>query len=121
MDFMFEYLADGRAFRIFNLIDDFTRECLVGGVDVSLSGPRICRVLAWLQEVRELPATMVSGYALFLFPMWSPRRPGFFPWLSVLGAEQKCNGPWRPSFGGVLTPTLLTLFVLPRLFVLCDR
>lgn len=60
MDFMHESLANGRKIRIFNLIDDFTRECLVSEVDTSLSGERICRVLDWLREVRGLPGTIVS-------------------------------------------------------------
>ncbi len=60
MDFMHESLAGGRTLRIFNLIDDFTRECLVSEVDTSLSGERICRVLDWIKEVRGLPGTLVS-------------------------------------------------------------
>ena len=29
MDFVLDQLANGRRFRIFNLVDDFTRECIL--------------------------------------------------------------------------------------------
>jgi putative transposase len=45
MDFVADGLADGRAFRIFTLIDVFTREGLALEVDFSLSGERVKRVL----------------------------------------------------------------------------
>lgn len=45
MDFVADRLADGRALRIFALIDIFTRECLALEVDLSLSGERVKRVL----------------------------------------------------------------------------
>ena len=33
MDFVSDQLANGRRFRVFNLVDDFTRECVVQIVD----------------------------------------------------------------------------------------
>jgi putative transposase len=36
MDFMHDQLADGRTFRLFNVIDDFNREAVVMEVDFSL-------------------------------------------------------------------------------------
>jgi len=34
MDFMHDQLADGRSFRVFNLIDDFNREALSMEIDL---------------------------------------------------------------------------------------
>ena len=59
MDFMADTLADGRAFRTLNIVDDFTRECLAIEVDRSLPGLRVVRVLARLQATIGLPRTIV--------------------------------------------------------------
>jgi putative transposase len=59
MDFVRDTLADGRVFRAFTLVDDYTRECPVIEVDTSLSGDRIVRVLDRLRVVRGLPRVLV--------------------------------------------------------------
>ena len=45
MDFMSDQLADGRKMRTFNVVDDFSRECLAIEVDTSICGARVARVL----------------------------------------------------------------------------
>jgi putative transposase len=60
LDFMSDQLADGRRFRLLNVVDDFTRECLAVEVDTSLSGQRVTRVLERLRAVRGLPERLVS-------------------------------------------------------------
>jgi len=45
MDFMRDTLQDGRPFRLFNIVDDFSRECLAIEVDTSMSGQRVTHVL----------------------------------------------------------------------------
>jgi putative transposase len=45
MDFTLDTLADGRAFRTLNIVDDYTRECVAIDVDRSLPGLRVARVL----------------------------------------------------------------------------
>jgi putative transposase len=55
LDFMSDQLADGRRFRLLNVVDDFTRECLAVEVDTSLTGQRVTRVLERLRAVRGLP------------------------------------------------------------------
>lgn len=60
MDFVHDQLADGRRFRCFTLVDDFTREALAIEVDTSLTGPRVCRVLARVAAERgALPPAIV--------------------------------------------------------------
>jgi putative transposase len=53
-------LADGRRFRIFVAVDDFTRECLALTVDTSISGARVVRELARIAELRGRPCMIVS-------------------------------------------------------------
>jgi putative transposase len=45
LDFASDTLTDGRRFRIFVVVDDFTRECLCLAADTSLSGARVAREL----------------------------------------------------------------------------
>jgi len=59
MDFTLDTLADGRAFRTLNIVDDFTRECVAIEVDRSLPGLRVTRVLDRLHSAVGLPETIV--------------------------------------------------------------
>src|SRR6185295_10555183 len=52
LDFVSDALACGRRFRLLNVIDDYSRECLACIVDRSLSGRRVVRELSALAERR---------------------------------------------------------------------
>lgn len=58
MDFMHDQLADGRCFRLFNVLDDFNREGLAIDVDLSLPAARVIRSLDQIIEWRGKPATI---------------------------------------------------------------
>lgn len=58
MDFMRDQLADGRVFRLFNVIDDFNREALAIDVDFSLPALRVIRSLKQVIEWRGKPAAL---------------------------------------------------------------
>ena len=55
MDFMSDALVSGRAFRTFNVIDDFNRELLWIEVDTSLPAERVIRVLDMIANWRGYP------------------------------------------------------------------
>jgi putative transposase len=55
MDFMHDRLTDGRAFRLFNVIDDYNREGLCIEVDFSLPAERVIRALDQVIEWRGAP------------------------------------------------------------------
>ena len=57
MDFISDQLANGRRIRVLNIVDDFSRECVLQIVDFSISGQRLARELAELS--RTLPARIV--------------------------------------------------------------
>lgn len=59
MDFVTDALADGRAFRCFTLVDDFTRESLAIEVNHSLPALRVLQVLDRLARTRGLPRSIV--------------------------------------------------------------
>lgn len=58
IDFMSDSLADGRKFRLLNIIDDFNRESLVIEADTSLPSLRVIRALNKLIEKRGKPANI---------------------------------------------------------------
>ena len=60
VDFVHDQFAHGRRFRIFNVIDDVTKECLAAVVDTSISGRRVARELADLIVRRGKPDLIVS-------------------------------------------------------------
>ena len=55
MDFMHDQLADGRSFRLLNVLDDFNREGLGIEADFSLPAQRVTRVLDQIIEWRGKP------------------------------------------------------------------
>jgi len=55
MDFMHDQLVDGRSYRLFNVIDDYSREGLGIEVDLSLPSIRIARALNQIIEWRGKP------------------------------------------------------------------
>lgn len=58
MDFMHDALGDGRAFRLFNVLDDFNREGLVIEADLSLPAQRVIRALDQAIEWRGKPTAI---------------------------------------------------------------
>lgn len=55
LDFVSDALACGRRFRVLNVIDDWSRECLASVVDTSIPGKRVVRELTAIAERRGLP------------------------------------------------------------------
>jgi transposase InsO family protein len=60
MDFLHDQLTDSRRFRIFAIVDDFTRECLALVADTPLSGLRVGRELDAIIAQRGKPTACVS-------------------------------------------------------------
>lgn len=94
IDFVRDTLADGRVFRGFTVVDDFTRECPAIEVDHSLPGERVARTLDRLSGERGLPRAIVcdngpefqgAGLGLLGSPAW--RRTLLHP-TGEAGAER---------------------------------
>jgi putative transposase len=75
LDFVHDQFANGRRFRILNIVDDVTRECLAAIPDTSISGRRVARELAVLIDRRGKPGTIVSDSEE---PRLDPDGLGFF-------------------------------------------
>ncbi len=55
LDFVHDQLVTGRRFRVLNIVDDVTRECLAAVIDTSISGRRVVRELGDLIVRRGAP------------------------------------------------------------------
>lgn len=62
VDFVHDQFADGRRFRVFNVVDDVTKECLAAVVDTSISGRRVAQELMAPVERRGRPGLVVSDH-----------------------------------------------------------
>ena len=103
MDFVSDQLATGRWFRVFNLVDDFTRECVGQIVDFSISGQRVAWYLDEVSTTRKLPGEFVldngpemTSKALWF---WSQRRDIT---LSFIRPGKAMENPFVESFNGKL-------------------
>ena len=78
MDFMHDQLADGRRYRLFNVIDDCNREGLAIEVDFSLPAERVIRSLDQIIEWRGQPETIRCDngpeYISNLLKQWALKR-----------------------------------------------
>ena len=61
LDFVHDQFANGQRFRVLNVVDDVTRECLAAIPDTSISRRRVARELSALIERRGTPGMIVSG------------------------------------------------------------
>ena len=60
LDFVHDQFANGRRFRILNIVDDVTKECLGAILDTSISGRRVARELTAIIDRRSKPGMIVS-------------------------------------------------------------
>ena len=115
-DFMLERTANGRAFRILNIIDEFTRECLNIKVNRRISSQDVIDILFDLFIFRGIPAHIRSDNG----PEFTARAVR--KWLSKLGVRTlyiEPGSPWEngyiESFNGKLRDELLNREVFTTL------
>jgi putative transposase len=65
IDFIHDQMTCGRRFRILNILDDVTQECLAAIADTSMSGQRVARELTALVAWRGKPELIVSDNVLY--------------------------------------------------------
>jgi len=116
IDFVQDALDDGRRFRILNIVDDFTRECLASVLDTSLSGVRVVRELDRLCFLRGRPAMVVSDNGTEL------TSHAVLRWVEETGIEWHYIAPGKPvqnafmeSFNGRLRDECLNEHVFRSL------
>ena len=114
LDFVHDQLATGRRFRVLNIVDDITRECLRAVVDTSISGRRVVRELADLVVERGAPKMIVSdnGTELTSNAVLSWSGEAKIEWHYIAPGRPMQNG-YVESFNGRMRDELLneTLFL----------
>ncbi len=113
LDFVHDQLVTGRRFRILNIVDDVTRECLAAIPDTSISGARVVRELTALIAKHGQPGMIVSDNGTEL------TSNAVLAWCSDAQIEWHYTTPGKPtenafveSFNGRMRDELLneTLF-----------
>ena len=108
------HMASGRRFRVLNVVDDVTRECLAAVPDTSISGHRVVRELTQLIAQRGKPGMIVSDNGTEL------TSNAVLAWCGQIGVEWHYIAPGKPmqngyveSFNGRMRDELLneTLFM----------
>jgi putative transposase len=62
MDFIMDGFVEARRFRCLTMVDEYTRECPVIEVDVSLPSRRVVEVLGRLAATRGLPQSLIVDH-----------------------------------------------------------
>jgi putative transposase len=113
LDFVHDQLASGRRFRVLNVVDDVTRECLTAVPDTSISGKRVVRELTDLIAMRGKPGMIVSDNGTEL------TSNAVLEWCGTTKIDWHYTAPGKPtqnafveSFNGRMRDELLneTLF-----------
>ena len=113
LDFVHDQMVTGRRFRVLNVVDDVTRECLAAVPDTSISGRRVVRELTDLIAVRGKPGMIVSDNGTEL------TSNAVLKWCGEARVEWHYTSPGKPtenafveSFNGRMRDELLneTLF-----------
>lgn len=114
LDFVHDQLAQGRRFRILNIVDDVTRECLAAIPDTSISGKRVARELTKLITVRGKPQMVVSdnGTEFTSNAILSWAKDHVVDWHYITPGRPMQNG-FIESFNGRMRDELLneSLFI----------
>jgi putative transposase len=110
MDFMLDSYGDGRPLRVFNVVDDWSRECLASDADRTYSGRRVAALLDRIAVNRGLPDRIVSDNGTEFTSMALER------WAAHRGVDLHFIRPGRPvenafveSFNGKLREECLNL------------
>ena len=116
LDFVSDQLANGRRFRLLNVIDDFNSECLAAVPDFCLSGLRVIRELERVMAIRGKPAAIVSDNGTEL------TSNAVLRWAAEQGIEWHYIAPGKPmqnafaeSFNGRLRDECLNESVFTTL------
>jgi putative transposase len=113
LDFVHDQFANGRRFRILNIVDDVTKECLGAIPDTSISGRRVARELTAIIAARGKPGMIVSdnGTEFTCNAMLTWCKETGVDWHFIAPGKPMQNG-FVESFNGRMRDELLneTLF-----------
>ncbi len=95
VDFVHDQFAGGRRFRILNVVDDVTKECLAAIVDTSISGRRVARELTAVIARRGKPDLIVSDHGTEF------TSNAMLAWTEETGVPWHFIAPGKPMQNGI--------------------
>ena len=108
VDFVQDQLSGGRRFRILNVIDDVTKECLAAIADTSISGRRVAReldvVIAWRGRPDLIVSDHGTGFTSNAMLAWAQERR--IAWRFIAPGKPMQNGICE-AFNGRMRDELL--------------
>ena len=116
-DFVSDQLSDGRRLRVFNVIDDFSKQCHLALVDTSIGGQRVARELDRLIAMHGKPQGIVCDNGTEFTSL------AMFDWSQRSGVDLHFIQPGKPnqnpfieSFNGRMRDECLneSVFSTPR-------
>jgi putative transposase len=117
-----DQMITGRRFRVLNVVDDVTRECLAAVPDTSISGKRVVRELTDLIAVRGKPGMIVSDNGTEL------TSNAVLEWCGEARIEWHYTTPGKPtqnafveSFNGRMRDELLNETLFTSLAHACEK
>ena len=91
IDFVADQLGSGRRFRVFTVMDDFTRQWPLTIVDTSISGTRVVRALEEFSRSHPLPKIIVQDNGTEF------TSGAFLSWAEKRGIELRFIQPGKPN------------------------
>jgi putative transposase len=95
IDFIHDQMACGRRFRILNILDDVTKECLAAVADISISGKRVARELTAVIAQRGKPELIVSDHGTEF------TSNAMLAWAQEAGVAWHFIAPGKPMQNGI--------------------
>ena len=95
VDFVHDQLSNGRRFRILNVLDDVTKECLAAVADTSISGRRVARELDAVIAKRGKPSLIVSDHGTEF------TSNAMLAWAQASRVEWHFIAPGKPMQNGI--------------------
>ncbi len=93
---MSDQLSSGRRIRLFNVIDDFSKQCHAMTVDFSINGLRVARELTRLLDLHGKPEVIVCDNGTEYTSM------AMFKWAQDSGVDLRFIQPGKPSQNGFI-------------------
>ena len=107
MDFVYDTLASGKAFRSLTIVDNFTKLAPAIEADFSLPGARVARVLEWLKDTHGLPELIIvdngTEFVSRALDTWAHQNKVGLHFIQPGKPNQNCyiesfNGRYRDEF-----------------------
>lgn len=122
MDFVSDQLEDGTPYRVFNVIDEYTREALLSFADTSIGSKQVLELLEALIEAHGEPEALRSDngpeFTANTVGTWAEGKA--LQWCHIQPGKPVQN-PYAERFNGTLKQELLNRHIFANLEEVSDK